>query len=37
MINWEDWNENNYHEALLEQLIAYPLFGYEETFIEQLF
>lgn len=36
MINWEDWKDGNYHDALLEQLIAYPLFEFEETFIEQI-
>jgi hypothetical protein len=37
MIDWTAWEDESYHDALLEQLIAYPLFGYEETFVEKLY
>lgn len=36
-IDWDDWNKGGYHEAILQQLVSFPLFEFQDTFLEQLF
>lgn len=36
LIDWNEWREDQYHTAILEQLISYPLFEFKETFYEYI-
>jgi len=36
-VEWNEWNKEDYHEAILQQLISYSLFEFQDTFIEQLY